>query len=163
MKTLFLLRHAKSIPSEPGGSDFDRTLTEQGSRDAEMVGQYLGGRQRKIDLVISSPAKRARETTELVLHAAQLAVDVRYDRRIYDATSQDLLAVISEFDPQLESIMVVGHNPSMEDLLRSLTTRKESMSAAALAEIDIEGDGWNNEIAGNCALKRIVTARDCCS
>ncbi len=163
MKTLFLLRHAKAIPSEPGGSDFDRTLTEQGSRDAEMVGQYLGGRQLKIDLVISSPAKRARETTELVLHGARLAVDVRNDPRIYDATSQDLLAVISESDPQLQSIMVVGHNPGMEDLLRSLTGRSESMSTAALAEIDIDADGWSNVIAGDCTLKRIVTARDCCS
>jgi len=132
----------------------------QGSSDAEALGLHLRDGKSKIDLVISSPAKRARETTELVLSAAQLTNDVRYDPRIYEATSHDLLGVISEIEPQHQSAMVVGHNPGMEDLLRMLTGRLESMSTTTLAEIEIDTEAWSNVSAGKCILKRIVSARE---
>jgi len=160
MKTLFLLRHSKTIPLEPGMSDFDRRLTQQGSRDADMLGQHLLARQLKIDLVISSPAKRARETTDLVLRATEIAGEVRYDRRIYDATAGQLLTVISETEPQYETILLVGHNPGLEDLVRSLTGQVESLSTTALAEIVSDDNVWGLGVDGKWTLRRIVTARD---
>src|SRR5437868_1366692 len=82
MKTLFLLRHAKSSRDDPSLRDFDRPLNDRGQDDARLVGRYLGKQELVVDGVISSPAKRARRTTELILKAADISFDPAFDDRI---------------------------------------------------------------------------------
>ena len=160
MKTLFLLRHAKTAPAPAGVPDFDRILTPQGETDSRQVGGYIKRQQLKIDQVVSSPANRARGTTALVLEAAGLVVEVQYDRRMYEADPQLMLDVVSESDSSHDSILLVGHNPAMEDFLRGLTGRVESMSAGGLAQIDSEVTSWTDLGPGKCELKLLLGPGD---
>ena len=160
MKKILLLRHAKALPIARGLIDFERGLTEQGSDDAKLVGEYLQSRQVQIDLVISSPANRAKETAGLVVWSAGLSVDVIYDRRIYEADPQMLLDIVSEVDVRRNSLLLVGHNPSIEDFLRGLTGRDERMPAASLAQIQCDVEAWTEVAPGKCVLKSVISPRD---
>ena len=91
MKTLLLLRHAKSSWADPGQPDFERPLNERGRQTAPVIGRFLVQRMLKPDTVVCSPAERARETAALVLAAAELSPAVRYDARIYEASAPRLL------------------------------------------------------------------------
>ena len=144
MKTLFLLRHAKAENLASGVTDLKRTLNERGQREAKAVGAFLKKQNVKFDLVLCSPAVRVRETTELVLAAAELTVDVRYDERIYEAGPLRLWELISEIDEDVSAVLVVGHNPGMEELLTILTGRNEQMATGTLAKIDLDVDQWRN-------------------
>jgi phosphohistidine phosphatase len=160
MKTVFLLRHAKSLPVTRGVVDFDRALTEGGSEDAKRIGEYLKAKQFPIEIVVSSPATRARETAGLVVWASGLSVDIQYDRRVYEADPQLLLDVVSELDWRSESVLLVGHNPAMEDFMRGLTGRSEPMSPAALAQINCDVDKWTDVVPGECVLRALVNPRE---
>ena len=114
MKTLLLLRHAKSSWSNPSLRDFDRPLNERGLKAAPLIGSLLLKRQLQPGLVLSSPAERARQTAALVVEAAQFAITPRFDERIYEASALALLELISQIDDGVEQAMIVGHNPGIE-------------------------------------------------
>ena len=149
MKNLFLLRHAKAVSSSAGLRDFDRSLSNQGRAQAERVGKYLKQQNIRLALVLSSNAPRARETTELVLTAAESMSEVSYDQRIYEASAQQLLAVVSEITAEKNDVLLVGHNPGLEELLKRLTGRFESMGTCTLAKIAIAGSEWIEAAAEN--------------
>jgi phosphohistidine phosphatase len=160
MKTLFLLRHAKTIPAAPGMPDFDRALTPQGEVEARQVGEYIRRRHLKIDQVISSPAVRAKQTIGAVIEAAGLSPAVSYDRRMYEADPQLMLDIVTEVDSSQDSILMVGHNPALEQFVRGLTGRAESMSAASLARLESEVTTWTEVGPGNCELKLLANPSD---
>jgi phosphohistidine phosphatase len=143
MKTLLILRHAKAENATPGLPDLDRALNDRGKGEALAVGGFMRKQNLKIDLVLSSPAQRARETAQLVLDTAGLQIDVRFYPQIYEASPQLLLALLSEAEEATSSLMLVGHNPGLEDLIRTLTGREAHMSPATLAKIDFEVAHWS--------------------
>ncbi len=143
MKTLFLLRHAKSSWADSALADFDRPLNGRGKRAAEAIGRFMTKQKVDPDLVLSSPAVRARETIGIVIKAAQLTVEVRYDQRIYEAGPPRLLEVISEIEQERSEVLVVGHNPGMEELLQLITGRIEHMATGSLAKIDLKIAKWS--------------------
>jgi phosphohistidine phosphatase len=147
MKTLFLLRHAKSVPATDGLKDFDRSLNDQGRWQAERVGKYLKQQNIVLDLVLSSTALRARETTALILTAAECSAEVRYDQRVYEASRQQLLEVISGIEEDKSGVLLVGHNPGLEQLLQHLTDRSAPMATATLAKIHLTVSEWT-EVTG---------------
>jgi phosphohistidine phosphatase len=149
MKNLFLLRHAKAVSSSAGLRDFDRSLSDQGREQAERLGKYLQQQNIGPDLVLCSTALRARETTELVLTAAGSTSEVRYDLRIYEASVQQLLEVISEIEEGKNEVFLVGHNPGLEELLKRLTGRFETMGTSTLAKIAVTGSEWIEAAAEN--------------
>ena len=142
MKTLFLLRHAKSSWKESDISDFDRPLNERGRRAAPFMGRLLSDRGLRPELIMSSPAKRARRTAKLFKEAGGFDAELTFDDRIYEASANTLLYVIGEVDDSLNSVMLVGHNPGMEGLIKVLTGDSEPMPTAAVAVIDLEIDEW---------------------
>jgi phosphohistidine phosphatase len=142
MKTLFLLRHAKSSWKESDISDFDRPLNERGRRAAPFMGRLLSGRGLRPELIMSSPAKRARKTAKLFKEAGSFDAELTFDDRIYEASANTLLYVIGEVDDSLNSVMLVGHNPGMEGLIKVLTGDSEPMPTAAVAVIDLDIDEW---------------------
>jgi phosphohistidine phosphatase len=156
MKTLFLLRHAKAENGSAGSPDFARVLNDRGRKEAQAVGVFIREQKLLIDLIFSSTAKRARETTELVLVSANLAVDVRYDQRIYEAGPLRLLEVVSQIEEGRSSVLLVGHNPGMEELLRLLTDGVEHLATGTLAKIDLKAAGWSNVVDENGSLDWIV-------
>src|SRR2546421_2803791 len=121
MKTLLLLRHAKSSWADPGQPDFERPLNERGRASAPVMGRFLARRMLKPDVVVCSPAERARETAALALEAAELSPPMRYDTRIYEAGAARLVEVVREIAEPAASAMLVGHNPGMEELITLLT------------------------------------------
>src|SRR5215813_3222366 len=152
MKTLYLLRHAKSSWDDPGLKDFDRPLNERGLKAAPKVGAYMRKEKIHPDLVLSSPALRARQTTTLVCEAAGLSSVVNFDERIYEASAPRLFEIVSQFEARLSAVMMVGHNPGFEELLAALTGDARRLPTAALACIEFDIEQWSDVAAGEGRL-----------
>jgi len=160
MKTLLLLRHAKSSWQDDSVSDFDRPLTLRGSKAAPRVGKLVRKRKLKPDLVLSSPAERARQTVQLMLEAADLTIEVRFDERIYEATGARLFEVVGQIEEEAGVVMLVGHNPGFEELLEALTGETHNLPTAALACIELGIEKWNKIRAGAGRLEWLVKAKE---
>lgn len=150
MKTLFLLRHAKSSWDNPNQTDFERPLNKRGREAAPLMGRYISENDVRPDVIISSPATRARETAELIIDASELKSELRFDQRIYDATWLDLLKVIAGIENEIESALLIGHNPGFEETVFRLTDEKVIMPTAALVKIELNIERWNetSELCG---------------
>src|SRR5215510_9441083 len=138
MKTLLLLRHGKSSRDDPALDDFDRPLNERGVSDSKLSGKYARRQKVKADLVLSSPATRAKDTAELFIAAADLKQPPVYDERVYEASARRLLQVLSELDDANESVLLIGHNPGLEDLCEHLTGAVKKVPTASLTCISLD-------------------------
>ncbi|MCA1564573.1 MAG: histidine phosphatase family protein [Acidobacteria bacterium] len=143
MKTLLLLRHARPTQSSPTGRDFGRPLADEGRADALLVGQFLRRRKLTPDTIVCSPAARARETADLVIEAAQLDAPLLFHESIYEASTEQLIEVVSEVEDSADVVLMVGHNPGLQSLLERLTGEGAAMTPATLARIDLDIDAWN--------------------
>jgi phosphohistidine phosphatase len=144
MKTLFLVRHAKSSRDDPSLPDEDRPLNDRGERDAPKMGERLAKRDAKPDLILSSPARRALRTAEII--AAKLDYKrkaIVVDDRLYAASPDDLLGVIRELDDKLARVMVFGHNPEMTELAHRLSSDITDMPTCAVAEFTFDAKSWS--------------------
>lgn len=141
-RTLILLRHSKSDWSG-NQDDIDRPLAERGRRQAPEAGRWLGHNVDTIDLVVSSPAKRARSTWGLA--ADELAGDppARVDDRLYAASPDQLLEVVHELPVDADTVVLVGHNPGIEQLVSVLTGVSVRLRTSALAVIELTGP-WSS-------------------
>jgi phosphohistidine phosphatase len=147
MRTLYLLRHAKSSWKDGELADFDRPLNGRGRRSCETIGAFLKDKEITFDLALSSPAVRARETIDLVLRAAKLRPQLRYDERIYEATPERLLNVVSQMENENKNVVLVGHNPGMQELLTLLTGETDEFPTATLARVNFKNSKWS-EVGG---------------
>jgi phosphohistidine phosphatase len=160
MKTLFLLRHAKSSWSDPMLRDFDRPLNERGLKAAPLVGRFMRKRKIQPGLLLISPAERARQTAALVAEAAHLTTAPRFDERIYEASASGLLEIISQIEETVGEAMLVGHNPGMEELLMVLTGEARRMPTAALARILLDIEKWSEVREGGATLDWLVKPKE---
>jgi phosphohistidine phosphatase len=160
MKTLLLLRHAKSSWKETGVQDFDRPLNSRGKKAAEMIGRFIKNKQLAPDLLLSSPAIRARETIEIVVKTAKLRSELRYDERIYEASALRLLEVVSQIEEERKIVVLVGHNPGMEELLKLLTDRVEHMATGTLARIHFKVASWDRVLEDKGILEWMVRPKE---
>ena len=152
MKTLTLLRHAKSERDSPSGSDFDRSLNERGRADAKRMGQEILDLGLKFDLVLASPARRVVETVEEVG-----GLSPQFDDQIYSASTAQLLEIVRSVDDSVESLMLVGHNPGFELLAAKLTDNAvEDLPTATLVEIELAVDDWRDVDEGGGRLERVI-------
>lgn len=144
MKTLMLMRHAKSSHDDLSLTDFDRPLNERGKADAEEMGKRLVKNNIKPAVLISSPAKRALKTAKHI--AAGLRIkesDICLEYDIYEASIQDLLHVIRNIDDENRSAMLFGHNPAFTGLISYLThTPIENLPTAGIATIAFPVQTW---------------------
>jgi len=160
MKTLFLLRHAKSSWKDDTLPDFERPLNRRGKDAAVTIGRYFKTSAIVPELILCSPAERARETLNLVLKASRWTTEVRYDQRIYEASAQRLVEVVSQIENDRKVAMLVGHNPGMEELLAFLTHETRHMPTCALARISLDGVSWKEIDRGIGKLEWFVTPKD---
>ncbi|MEP7212587.1 MAG: histidine phosphatase family protein [Acidobacteriota bacterium] len=160
MKRLYLLRHAKSSWSEPDLADFDRPLNSRGLDAAPFMGRYIATKDYLPDLIVSSPARRALETAELVRENTGANIEIQLNDRVYEASPQTLLQIAAAVDDAAGSVMLVGHNPGMEAFVRLLTGRSEAMPTAALAVIDLGIDCWSNIKEGCGTLVEVVRPKE---
>ena len=157
MKTLYVLRHAKSSWDYPELPDFERPLNKRGEKAAPFIGQIMREEDLLPEFILSSPAQRAKQTANLVKDSANLDAEISLDQRIYGASANSLLHIVSEIDDTYESAMIVGHNPGFEGLVGVLISSYERMPTAALAVIEFEIDKWSeigNEIGKLAELLR---------
>ena len=120
MKLLGLFRHAKSDWQDPRARDFDRPLNARGREGAAVMGRHIRDHGLRWDRIISSPAIRCAETIEIACQAAGRPVAVQWDRRIYLASSATLLDLLRAQDDSAKAVLMVGHNPGLEDLIFDL-------------------------------------------
>jgi phosphohistidine phosphatase len=142
MKTLLLLRHAKSSWKVLDQPDFERPLNGRGEKSAPLMGRYLRKQKIEPSLILCSPAERARQTAALFAEAARTNAELRYDERIYEASGLRLLEVVTQADEGADTVLLVGHNPGLEELVLLLTGEPRLMPTAALAKIDLSVDKW---------------------
>ncbi len=160
MKTLFLLRHAKSSWKDDTLPDFDRPLNRRGKRAAEAMGHYLKNSVAAPELVLCSPALRARKTLRRLLKAAKWSTEVRYDQRIYEAGAMQLVEVVSQIENDLKVVMLVGHNPGLEELLLLLTGTTETVPTGTLAKVILKSTKWANAVDKRATIEWIVKPRE---
>ena len=142
MKTLLILRHAKSSWKYPELSDYDRPLNSRGKRDAPRMGKYLRQQGLIPDRILTSSAKRARKTANKVAKSCGYTGKVKKIAAFYDAVPGIYFETLQALPDKYQSVMVVGHNPTMERLVNYLTGQIERMPTAALAHIDLPIQQW---------------------
>lgn len=160
MKVLYLLRHAKASETDASVTDFERPLTDVGRDEAERIGRWLVKSHARISLVVSSAAFRARETAEIVLRTASLDVQPFLDARIYEASLDTLVKVVNELPDDKGSVILVGHNPGMAELLSFLSRTPRQMPTCALAQILVNCSKWKEVERDSGRLDWIVMPRD---
>lgn len=144
MKTLLLMRHAKSSHGDEGLPDHERPLNDRGRRDAPRMAARLAAAGALPDRILCSTALRAKETAGLLMEAPGFAGGLKFDSRLYHATPDEILEVVAEVGGDAGRLMVVGHNPGMEQLLRRLTEADDTMPTAAVAQVELPIAGWKD-------------------
>jgi phosphohistidine phosphatase len=142
MKTLLLLRHAKSSWTDSTQTDHDRTLNKRGKRDAPQMGQLIESEGILPDCIVSSTAVRAHSTAELVAENSRFDGEIQLFRELYHAPPSAYFAVLSQLPGTCHCVLAVGHNPGIAEFLMHLTGADESMPTAALAHIRLEIEDW---------------------
>jgi phosphohistidine phosphatase len=145
MKTLTLVRHAKSSWGDPALADRDRPLNERGLRDVAAVGQRLAQRGARPDLLLASPATRALTTAEHLAQALGIKrKDIVVNDRLYAAPANELLAVIRALGNEHERVMLVAHNPGLSDLAYRFASEITHMPTCAVAEFTFAAAAWGD-------------------
>jgi len=168
MKVLAILRHAKAAPDLPGGNDFDRPLDERGREDARRLGQELKRRGKRFDLVLASAAVRVRETVEELGAGYGEQLPVRFEPELYGATASTLLQLIRAIPDEFRAPLVVGHNPTLQQIVLDLTDsdpqgRRAEVAAgfptAALAFIALPAHHWREVAPGQGEISELILGK----
>ena len=166
MKTLGLLRHAKSDWDDMSLRDFDRGLNERGRRGAAVMGGHIREHGMAWDLVLASPAERVRRT----LDASRLQLPVRWDEHIYLADSDALIELLRGIDDDPAAVLVAGHNPGLPELVCDLVAPErenalfqavaEKFPTAAFAVLELAIERWTDCAPGCATLVHLARPRD---
>ncbi|MAV34266.1 MAG: phosphohistidine phosphatase [Planctomycetaceae bacterium] len=143
MKTLLIMRHAKSSWKQAGLTDHQRPLNTRGLRDAPRVGALLQQEQLVPDRIISSTAQRARQTVASLVPASGFRGEIEWTDALYLASADAYRTALHRIGTESQCVMVVGHNPGLENLILELTGRDETMPTAALAHVTLPIEAWN--------------------
>ena len=167
MKTLTLLRHAKSTWDDPVSRDFDRPLNKRGHRAAQTIGREMRRLGLEFDRVAASPAARVQETLDGVAEGYGRSLEPGFDQRIYLASPETLLDIARSTDDTADSLLIVGHNPGLEGLAMLLAGESalrselaEKYPTATLAVISFPVERWSDVAEGTGTLSRFIRPRD---
>ena len=170
MKTLTLLRHAKSSWDDPVARDFDRPLNGKGQRAGLAMGRYLRGEGLAFDHVVASPAVRIVETVEQVEAGYGCDLAPIWDRRVYLASAGSLIDIVHELPAQARTALLIGHNPGLEDLIFDLVPDDGSsplrdevevkFPTATYAVLECAVDRWSDLAPGCARLVHMQRPRD---
>ncbi|MBS1654610.1 MAG: histidine phosphatase family protein [Bacteroidetes bacterium] len=143
MKTLLLIRHAKSSWDNPAQSDFDRTLNERGKKDAPAMAERLYYRDIALDAIISSPAKRAKKTAEYFAKQYDLEDKIIFKTELYLAETAAFFSVIEKLNDKYNCIAVFSHNPGITDFANQLTIAKiDDMPTCSIFAVELQSKHW---------------------
>ncbi len=144
MKTLYLVRHAKSSWNHPELTDIKRPLNKRGKRDAPFMGNLLAEKKIKADLIISSPAIRAYSTAKSLASAIGYPLEnIICNKNIYEADSYDLLQIVHGLDNKIDFVMLFGHNPGLTELYNKLINKYiGNLPTCAIAAMEFDIKYW---------------------
>jgi len=171
MRFLYLLRHAKSSWADPDLPDHDRPLTPRGERAARRIAGHIRRERIRPGLVLCSTAARARRTLEIIAPAMGDAVPVRVEDGLYGVDAEDLLSRLREVPDEVDAVLVVGHNPGLQELAvelagdgnaGALRRLNERFPTGALATLTTAGH-WTELGAGTTRLESLIVPRDLAS
>lgn len=148
MKTLYLVRHAKSSWSNASLADYDRPLNERGKRDVITMGKRLKERGVMPSLILSSAAKRTTKTAKALAKEMGYDKEITFKKNLYHASILDNLKELSKIDEAYKSIMLVGHNPTASEFCDYLTGNLFHFPTCSIAEISLEIDSWDEITKG---------------
>ena len=169
MKRLAVLRHAKSSWGDPGLDDFNRPLNDRGWKAARRMGRELKHRGMHFDLVLASSAARVRETIDGVREKYEFAAPIRFEQRIYLASTEGLLALIQDLPASIEAPLIVGHNPGLERLLVELTSEDRrgfrqriagKYPTGALAVVELPAKDWTDIEPGSGEIVELIVPKE---
>ncbi|WP_428682838.1 SixA phosphatase family protein [Sphingopyxis sp.] len=170
MKTLTILRHAKSGWDVQVERDFDRPINARGRRGAELVGQYVKRQAMPVDRIVASPAVRVTETLDLFQPAANLdMIEPVWDRRIYLASAATLIDVLRDTGKDAENLLIAGHNPGLEDLALMLVPEaggelrervEEKLPTSALVRLELDITDWQALDVNMARIVDFIRPRD---
>jgi phosphohistidine phosphatase len=160
MKTLLVMRHAKSDWDAAFGNDHERPLTRRGTKAARRMGAWLSESDVVPDLVISSTAVRALTTVELAAEAGEWGCKIVTNRDLYTGDPETVLEAIREIDNSVDRLLIAGHEPTWSILVGRLIGRGEvKMPTAAVACLDLPEGGWIDLAPATCELRWLVTPK----
>jgi phosphohistidine phosphatase len=151
MKSILVLRHAKSSRKDPDLTDHDRPLNKRGKRDAPRMGRLLKKERLVPDIIISSTAMRARATAEAVAKASGYKGDITFNRSLYAAGPQAYIDALHDLSDEHVRVLTIGHNPGLEELVEMLTREIHLMPTCSLAHVKLRLGKWSdidNKIKG---------------
>jgi phosphohistidine phosphatase len=144
LKTILILRHAKSSWSNPGLADIDRPLNKRGKRDAPRMGALINEHDIVPDLILSSPARRARKTAQAVSKNCSYDGEIDTVPDFYPGDPYTFIETLMLLPEEYQSVMIVAHNPGLEGLLYVLTGESARMPTSALAQVELPLDTWRD-------------------
>ena len=157
MKTLLIMRHAKSSWNELNVPDHDRPLNRRGKHDAPLMGKLLSDQKITLDLIISSTAVRAETTANLIAKGSKYKGEIVLDNLVYSTEPIDLLNLLSKCSDGYNSILLVGHNPTVEETVQLLTNSPEiTMATCAIAHLTLTIDKWTDINKKQVAKAKLV-------
>ena len=144
MKRIFLIRHAKSGWKNPGLKDFDRPLSKHGKKNAPEMGRCLAQYSLLPDLFISSPARRAIETAQVIAKAIGFSVEkIIPNSKVYEARVPELLEILKETDVSHKTVLLIGHNPSLTDFINSICNYSlDNLPQGGIFCVDFRSLSW---------------------
>lgn len=173
MKTVYLLRHAKSEWADPGLQDHDRPLNARGRDAAPKMAAYLKAERYHPELVLCSTARRTVETFDLIKKALGPEVEAKFEEGLYLAEQRQLLERLHWIDDVVKTVMLIGHNPGLEQLAHALCASpedpaeeklqkrmREKFPTCALAVIKVPAKSWRDVKAGHGRLKDFMRPKD---
>lgn len=135
MKTVLILRHAKSDWGDAHKADFDRPLAKRGLEDAPRMGEVLAQFEHVPDRILASPAQRAKQTAESVAKACGYQKTIQWEESFYEGSSADMIIALQRLPDTVERAMLIGHNPAVEETVATLCTPHSS---------DTKDEGWSD-------------------
>lgn len=161
MKTLLLLRHGQSSWDDPTIEDFDRPLAARGERGARQAGKWLRDSKLRLDLVLCSTAVRAQDTWKIASKQLSGAPNVDRMGELYHCPVEGFVKVLQQLPDSVKRVLIVGHNPGLEDLLARLCGARKKFPTAALAHLECDIDSWSDFDSDiPCTLKALVKPDD---
>lgn len=136
------MRHAKSSWDNPGLADHDRPLNKRGVLAAKKMGEFINDSGVQPDVIISSTSKRTRETVKYFLQTNSFSGNIYYTRHLYHGGQEEMIDAIKEFAADADCVMVLGHNPGMEDAVEDFIGGYERMPTAAIAHVNFSINEW---------------------
>jgi phosphohistidine phosphatase len=162
MKTLLILRHGKAQPDAPHG-DKARVLTGRGRRDSVTMGRRVASLVERLDSILTSDARRAQETATIAAGSAGYSGEITVEPDMYGASADELLEIVQAIPDRLACVLIVGHNPSFEeltDLLAGGDAEPADLPTCGLAHLEFDAARWGDVAAGGGRLRGIYTPKE---